>query len=142
MSTMPRKGTRRIVVDGVRFRWKLTRKHGWAGSDSAPMKMRVLIQAEDKPGSLLDVQLISNQWDPIKHGDDDSSFKWRYSGDQWMFHTHKATLKPVDVEWLIRAGLDAGWIPNEGRGLFPLVGPVSCGDYDVPQLMDGTGSIT
>jgi hypothetical protein len=128
VSTLPRKKSRRIVVDDIPFRWKVSRKSGWSGSDPAPGYMEVLVQAEEKPGPLLKAKLTSNKWDSNEHGDGG-----RYNGgDSWMYPTHKASLKPVDVEWLIRNGIDQGWVPEGGKqALFELTGPISSGDYDV-----------
>lgn len=93
---MPKKGTRRIEVDGRAFRWRLPGARFSEDQGLAPGgRLATLTFQEDtkQPGRVAQVDL-------------------RWLDDQ--------SVVPEDVQSLVRRALKAGWDPNERGGPFRL----------------------
>ena len=93
---MPKKGSRRITVDGRAFRWRLRPgPEPLAGDDSDERSGTLTFQADcDRPGTVAQTKL------------------WWSVGE---------SLVPEAVEVLIRRALKDGWNPDERGQAFRLV---------------------
>jgi hypothetical protein len=93
---MPKKGTRKIEVDGRSFRWRLPPPR-WGEDLGLDPKLRtatLTIQEDvDRPGRVAQVEL---EWD------------------------NGQSVVPEDVQSLIRRALKSGWDPTERGGPFRL----------------------
>ena len=117
VSRIPRKSSRPIVVDGRKFRWMLRGRSRYLGN--SPPAVTITIQEDlENPGTVLQCDLIS------KNIEDTGM------NDPWddRCQIHKASIRPKDVESLIRAGLLEGWDPEVGRGVFR-VSSIDLTDY-------------
>lgn len=88
---MPKKGTRRIVVDGRAYRWRLNPPpwdpDGWMYSKPLPNASLMFVQADDaRPGRVCKVM--------VSYGDD-------------------APVTPEVVVKVVRHCLEVGWDPDE-----------------------------
>ncbi|MGI2908829.1 hypothetical protein [Tolypothrix sp. VBCCA 56010] len=90
---IPKKGSRLIVVDGDRYRWRIRRKitysqcNGWG-------KLTFAVEHFDKSGATLIVKMPQGHpknwtWEPI------------------------VPVLPCDVEYSIRQAIAKGWKPSE-----------------------------
>ncbi|NEU71076.1 hypothetical protein PI95_000415 [Hassallia byssoidea VB512170] len=97
---IPKKGSRLIVVDGDRYRWRVRRKitysqcNGWT-------KLTVAIEHFDKSGATLIVKMPQGHpknwtWEPV------------------------VPVLPCDVEYSIRQAIAKGWKPSEPGSSFEL----------------------
>jgi hypothetical protein len=103
--TLPKKGSKRLVVDGEYYRWTLRRKStniqrqisGFMGQGSSG-RIRFAVEAEEGLGSTLIV--ISKGWhkDMFKH--------WNTAPES------EASITPALVTRCIRLGLKSGWHPR------------------------------
>lgn len=91
---IPRKGSRRVDVDGKEFRY-LVREDGSAyDEENNPHPESVLVtvqEDDDRPGRVL-------QW------------KWPYG----------ASVMPEDIRGAVRLAMERGWVPSERGGPFLL----------------------
>lgn len=98
--TMPKKGTRKIVVDSEEYRWKLAFNH----EESFEKHIRAAIELADSQGSTLVVYLIGLNVNYVDYDRDDP-------------------ITPKDIEDFIRKALAAGWQPREKGPTFYLGRP-------------------
>lgn len=109
---MPRKGSRKVEVDGEQFLWRIghnTRHYG-----DAPMVVTLTIQRdEERPGRVCQVTLRSK----------------RIKGDP-RYYGHKASLNPQDVRDVISRALKRGWNPSERGSAFIPPGQIELTDYE------------
>ena len=97
---IPKKGSRLIVVDGDRYRWRIRRKitysqgNGWG-------KLTFAVEHFDKSGATLVVEM------PQAHP------------SNWMGEPIVPVL-PYDVEYSIRQAIAKGWKPSEPGSSFEL----------------------
>lgn len=90
---LPKKGSRRITVEGRAFRWSIRPKPTYAqGAFASPMAFAV--EAAERPGRALHVKLALPR------------------PDNWLEQT-TSPVTPSDVEKFIRRALAAGWNPQE-----------------------------
>jgi hypothetical protein len=94
---IPKKGSRRIQVDGVGFRWRVRHKPTYAQS-IYETGMSLAVQHEEESGAVLVVNLP--QWHPQ--------------------HSIGTPVTPGDVERHIREALAAGWKPTEPGKTFEM----------------------
>jgi hypothetical protein len=87
---IPSKGTRRIVVDGVAYRWRVAYDRS-AWDKGLLSDVRIVVQAVDPPGQLL----LADFTGGYKTGDALSN-----------------PFTPGFVRMLILAGIDKGWRPQ------------------------------
>ena len=91
---MPKKGSRSLTVDGVDYRWRVSRR-----TTDPPTPAVVVIERTDAGGCVAAVELPYLKFDP-----------WLYFRDPGpMPSPMLETVSPADVEWYIRLALDAGW---------------------------------
>lgn len=97
--SLPRKGTRTLEVDGVRYRWLVRRKptYGQAVGDSG---LSVAVELEH-PGATMVVKLDANR------------------PDAWV-NSSEVSVTPADVVEFIRVGLGYGWDPSADGPTFIL----------------------
>ncbi len=95
--TMPRKGTRLITVDGIRYRWLLSNRQSLCVADCD-----IIVELADAPiGKLLTKPAAIDRW----FGDD-----------------YDYAVTPALIETGIRRALDNGWVPRHS-GIFRLPYP-------------------
>ncbi|WP_306368799.1 hypothetical protein [Nocardiopsis sp. CC223A] len=105
--TMPRKGTRRIIVDGVAYRWRHRSRRSITEARSRPLTFAV--EREDAPGRLLSVTL--GDLPPLSH------YCCTYcSPDEAM----PEPITPSRVAASIRTALADGWDPRGPAGVHRL----------------------
>lgn len=101
MSRIPKKRSRPIVVDGIKYRWMIKGSNKYIGR--APASVSISIQEEmDKPGQTLSCHAIS-------HEADEAEEECGYCS---------TSILPSDISLIIKAGLKRGWTPGEGSGSF------------------------
>jgi hypothetical protein len=94
-----RTGSRRIVVDGVPYRWRI-RKRATVAQVDYGHDLRVAIQLDEGQGSVL--VIFTDRWHPH-----DCSGR----GEE-------VSVRPSDVATWIRASLQTGWAPHLGGPQF------------------------
>lgn len=105
--TMPRKGTRRITVDGAAYRWRhRSRTRGYSAGAHA---LTFAVEREDAPGRLLSVTLADRapMGDPCCPG---------CAADT----ADAEPITPSRVAASIRAALADGWDPRGPAGVHRL----------------------
>lgn len=109
---MPRKGSRKITVDGRRFLWRLggTRRL----IDEAPGAVTLTFQEDtENPGRVAQVSAVvkvpkTEDWEALK-----------------------ASIKPRDASLALGACLTHGWDPRERGSAWRYTGPtLDLGDYE------------
>ena len=102
---MPKKGSRAITVDGVDYRWRVSRR-----TTDPPSPAVVVIELTSAGGSLAAVELPYLKFNP-----------WLYLGDPGPRPSPMLeTVSPADVESYIRLALQAGWNSVVPGGAFNL----------------------
>lgn len=105
---MPRKGSRRIEVNGDMYLWRVRGDEyskQWV-SGLSPVVLTLTCQRdEERPGRVMQVTLRS--LDPNV-------------GDPDIDASHQATLHPAEVRQIITHALSKGWDPSERGGAFHL----------------------
>lgn len=91
--TLPKKGSRQIVVDGDRYRWYVRRKPTYSQSLTLT-QLTVAVEHFAHPGTTLIVEM------PQPHP------------SHWMNYP-VVPLLPSDIERIIRLGLAKGWQPTK-----------------------------
>jgi len=92
--TMPKKGTRSIIVDDVTYRWRMSRS-----SRYEPTPAVIVIERNGVGGCTASIELPYLQFDP-----------WLYLGDPGPRPSPALeTVSPVDIARYIRLALQAGW---------------------------------
>jgi len=90
--SIPKKGSRKIVVDSVEYRWVIrsqpTYSQGAFGDD-----MTAAAELANSPGSVLSI-----------------TFPWA-RGDNWI-GSPKTPVKPSDIATCIKKALSEGWQPE------------------------------
>jgi len=110
---MPRKGSRRVVVAGRRFLWRV--KSGSGYSNCGNRYIRLTVQEDvDRPGRVMQAEITALKEQPDVDWIDDFS-----------------SLRPADVEALVRAALGAGWNPERRGPSWWLNDPVELAEYKV-----------
>lgn len=105
MSRLPKKKSRKIIVDGRTFRWMLHGRNRYIGS--SPLSITISIQEDiEKPGSTLQCLAISKEI--LKRED------YRSNIEEYC----TSSIFPSDIEKIIKAGLNNGWDPAKGSGTF------------------------
>ena len=92
---LPRKTSRTIVVDDVKYRWLVTYRES---------ELRVTVELEESPGQLL--QAIFSPHDVLI----------RDEGKRWCFVRQGRSIQPSHVKKIIAHGLKNGWNPYKPRG--------------------------
>lgn len=92
---MRKTGSRRLVVDGVAYRWRIRRRATYGQSDYGCGKLHVAVeQAEEQPGAVL-----------VLYTDRPHPADW---GTRQVL-----PVRPSDVARWVREALAAGWVPSE-----------------------------
>jgi len=89
---MRKRGSRRIVVDGAAYRWRIRRRATLCQADYGNGTLHVGVESADRRGSVL--VLLTDRLHP--------------SGWAWE---EIVAVTPGDVAGWIRAAIDAGWEP-------------------------------
>lgn len=110
---MPRRGSRKIVVRGEAYLWRLSGRSRYLGETARALRMTVQIDS-DTPGRVAQALLVS------KNRDEPSPDEGGW---------HRASVRPGDVELVVEACLDAGWEPGEPGSAFVLDREVDLGMY-------------
>ena len=97
--SLPKKGTRSLVVDGEHYRWLIRRKPTY-GQASGDLGMSVAVEL-DEPGATLLVQLDDRR------------------PDAWV-DAVPVSIQPSDVARYVRAGISRGWAPALAGQTFTL----------------------
>ena len=92
--TIPKKGTRKIEVNELNFRWLIRKKATYTQSDYGIGKLHVAIELEEDPGTSLFI------YTDRKHPKD--------IGTEIV-----NPIKPFDISNWIKQALDLGWNPSE-----------------------------
>jgi hypothetical protein len=115
---MPRKGSRKVVVDDITYLWRVSSTQDWH-LDSVKQTVRLTVQRdEERPGRVAQFRLVSRQI--LAGWEHDNGFR------------HDSTLHPSEVEVLVQHALDNGWDPAD-RGASFKVPP--CGDEPDENLL-------
>ena len=102
--TIPRKGGRRLVVDGTLYTWRIRKAPTYfQAAFEAPMM--VAIQAADAPRCPLVVSLGVSR------------------PDNWI-HPHQTGITPAQVVAIVRRALAEGWVPSRPGPAFCVEHPV------------------
>lgn len=91
---IPKKGSRKIYVDGENYRWLVRRKTTYTQSDYGVGTINVGIEHYDHPGTSMVV------FTDIPHPQD-------------CMNREKTKVVPSDLARWIREGLELGWRPKE-----------------------------
>jgi len=115
MARIPKKKSRSIAVDGIRYRWLVKHTKGrYIGTSAHTASVIVQIDTE-KPGPPLTALLVSKLW--TRDHEEDTAFD------------HVAAITPKDVRDIIDHGLKTGWNPLSDC----LVAHVLTGELDLQQ---------
>ncbi|MEU9110675.1 hypothetical protein AB0D04_02450 [Streptomyces sp. NPDC048483] len=102
MMVLNKKGSRRITVDGIEYRWRIRRKPSYVqGLCWAPMSYAVEAANANQSGTTLIV--TSGQAHPTN----------------WL-GVAAAPIRPADVAASIREARNQGWDPDQAGSPFPL----------------------
>ncbi|WP_214416276.1 hypothetical protein [Sphaerisporangium fuscum] len=96
----PRKGSRRIVVDGAVFRWRVPRRPRYRQGDDR-MPLTFTVERAEEPGSVLVVSL------PCARPDNQV-------GERTI------AVRPLLVAGCVRRAVEQGWDPGRRGSAFPL----------------------
>jgi len=105
---MPRKGSRRIEVNGDTYLWRVRGddySKRWVSGLSPVMLTLTCQRDEERPGRVMQVTLRSLNPNV---------------GDPDLDPIHQATLHPEEVRQIITHALSKGWGPSERGGAFHL----------------------
>ena len=105
---IPKRGSRLIVVEDQQYRWLMRGWHRYIGNPHPCPTITVQI-VHDRPGQVLQCHLVNKVTADGGEPDIDG-------GEPWL--TTKIT--PVDVEKVIRTGLQMGWNPMNPGAAFEL----------------------
>jgi hypothetical protein len=94
-------GSRKLVVDGVTYRWRIRRRATKLQSDYGHGTLHVAVELAEQPGAVL--VLYTDRPHPA------------YWGTK-----HVVAVRPSDVANWIREALSAGWLPSEPGPQFSL----------------------
>lgn len=97
--TLPKKGSRRIVVDNIAYRWAIRRKPTY-NEALGDRNTQAAVELYDNPRSTLLVY-----------------FPW-VRNDSWMTLTAQPPITPNLIEQCIREAIAGGWSPDEKGGAF------------------------
>lgn len=92
------RGSRRITVDGVAYRWKVRRRPTYCQGNTGT-NLQAAVELADAPGAKLVVEL------PLAHP------------SNWMCAPFSAAL-PSDMARAVRLALAAGWQPGKSGSPF------------------------
>jgi len=98
---LPRKDRRRIVVDGVRYNWRVSETH--RPSNPHPCDVRLYVEHSEHPAGLLL-----------------ASFDTPHARWVWGFPDHTYAVTPAIVRHVIGYALSHGWAPASARGTFTI----------------------
>jgi hypothetical protein len=121
--TMPRKGSRRIVVAGTAYRWHVSRWRkisGWSPASLELLDPRWLEQA--RRFGLGDVADVTFNIAVELHDEPVSRIRARYYAmivDGFLGFEQLTQIKPQLIRTILERALAAGWIPDK-RGDFSL----------------------
>ena len=87
-------GSRRLVVDGVVYRWRIRKRATYGQSDYGCGKLDVAVQLAEKPGSVL--VLFTDRPHPA----------------DWATK-QVIPVRPSDVAMWVQEALAAGWMPSK-----------------------------
>ena len=96
---IPKKGTRKIVVNELNFRWLIRRKATYTQSDYGTGKLHVAIELEENPGTSLFI--CTDRKHPKDIGTEVLN-----------------PVKPSDISNWIKQALDLGWNPSKNGNPF------------------------
>jgi hypothetical protein len=105
--SLPRKSSRKIVVDGRHYRWVAAYERVTHCSAACPL--RLVVEQQDRDGQTLIARFANSS------GKDEA-------GRDWVFPRYGAEITPGVVADIIRAGLAAGWHPEESGRPFEMDG--------------------
>lgn len=104
------------MVDGRKFRWMLSGKSRYG---SSPIVVIISIQEDiDKPGATLQCRAIASD---IINKEDCCGDKYEYCA---------SSILPSDIAQIIKVGLERGWDPSDGTGVFD-PGNINLAQYKV-----------
>lgn len=92
--TIPKKGSRKIVVEGIEYRWKVHWRHSIMTSS---------VELYEEPKSVLSI-----------------SFLWIPKKDFWDWYEVPAIIIPQIIETCIKKAISQGWKPNEKGQTFKI----------------------
>ena len=101
---MPKKGTRSITVDGVKYRWLLRKR-----PDYPPTLAVVVVEQDGIGGSVAVLETPYLEFDP-----------WLHLDRSQRPSPTLETISPADVEGYIRTAMQAGWKPEAPGPAFTL----------------------
>ncbi|HYH69288.1 MAG TPA: hypothetical protein VD866_31635 [Urbifossiella sp.] len=104
-------GSRRIVVDGVAYRWRVRHRGTYSQTDYGVGRLSLAVESADAAGSVLVVETDR----PHPH-------------DIFTAPEQVRPVRPVDVAGWVRDAIRAGWSPNDSGPQFcfhPAVDPPS-----------------
>jgi hypothetical protein len=112
--SIPRKKSRRIVVEGRPFRWMLKGRPRYFGD--TPGCFRFVAQEDvERPGRVLAAWLVSKLW----------------TEDHDLFGCHRASVLPSDAAAIIQRGLQTGWDPVDRGSSFELNINLDLTEYEI-----------
>src|SRR5213595_2777243 len=86
-------GSRRLVVDGVAYRWRIRKRATYSQADYGCGTLHVAVEVADKPGAVL--LLYTDRPHPADWGT-----------------RQVVPVRPADVAAWVREALEAGWLPS------------------------------
>lgn len=103
---MPRKGSRRVEVAGVGYRWMVRGNiHRYKFENPIHQITLTCQRDEDRPGRVMQITLTASRYRP--------AFTGRRAGI-WVDETEQlSALTPADVRAVIEHALKHGWDPSE-----------------------------
>ncbi len=120
MSTLSRKA-RSIVVRGQKYRWMISSKKWGSGNLAGNSQEHLIVTWQAGSGATAQASLFSKVYYAMNEYDQEHG-------------THKAALKPSDIQKLIEHSLANGWSPYvfKASAAHKVHGPLDLSDYELP----------
>ena len=108
-------GSRRLVVDGVSYRWRIRRRATYSQADYGYGTLHVAVELAEQPGAAL-----------VLYTDRPHLADWSTR--------QVVPVRPSDVARWVRAALSAGWVPSQPGPQFlhrPVSDPVEASEAEL-----------
>ncbi len=96
--TIPKKGSRKIVVGTQNFRWTIRKKPTYGQEVLGDSMMKAAFELYENPGSVLSI-----------------TFPWPRSDS---ISESKVSVTPKDIEFCIKSAISGGWQPGKPGSAF------------------------
>jgi hypothetical protein len=114
-------GSRRLVVDGVAFRWRIRHRATYSQADYGSGTLHIAVELAEEPGAVL--VLYTDRPHPADCGT-----------------KRVVPVRPSEVAGWVRTALGAGWVPSQPGQQFihrPISAPAGSADAEQPAAAVG-----